>query len=379
MGRTAASIMQLGLMIVGVIVGWFGFSYANQVSTHTGGGFLWILGIILVTAAAIIVGLFLNIILHEAGHLIAGLLTGYGFVFYNVLNLTITKKNGKLSGKIYRVAGTGGGCMLLPPELKNGTFSYKLYISGGFLANFLMSAMGFSLFYSLAATADLWARAFLVFGILAAFLGLTNFIPLNVVAPNDGYLFFNLGRAKNAAMRHGYWSSGRIQAFIAEGTRPRDIPVNLFNWVDTEDISDLFVMETACNRYKYLLDRQELSEARALIQALYDNPHSFDMQKMSCHCELLFHELIGECRQAEIDRLYTEELKNYIKAAHSEISVQRLLYAYARLAIKDDTIAEEHLDLFHKACVMPLQSGLVPGEQELIALIDTLADKRQSD
>jgi len=379
MGRNATSIFQLSAILLAFVGGWFGYAYINQASTQADRGFLWVMGVILVTIAAIVIGTFLNIILHEAGHLAGGLLTGYGFVFFSVLGLSIIKENGKLVRKKYGVAGTGGGCMLSPPDMKNGRYPYKLYFSGGFLANFLASAICFSLFYNLAGTVDFWSRAFLVTGIASAFLGLTNFVPHNVISPSDGYFIFNLGKEKHTAMRRGVWSCFRTQGLIAEGSRPRDIPAELFSWVDVSDISDPFTMETAKNRYEYLLDRQELGEAKLLIQALCDHLQDApEMQKMSCYCELLFHELIGECRQEEIDRLYDEKLKKYIKAAHSEISAQRLMYAYARLVLRDAAKAKEHIDLFHKACAMPLQLGFAPGGQELIALIDTIADQRES-
>jgi hypothetical protein len=241
--------------------------------------------------------------------------------------------------------------------------------------NFLVSAICFSLFYYFADTAAFWARVFLVVGITGVLLFLNTFIPSNKVMPSDGYFLFNLGRNKNTTMRRGFWSVSRIQALIAEGSRPRDIPTELFDWVDTAKISNPFVFGTACYQYAYLLDKQELGEAMVLMQTLRDNSNDIpDMMKMSLYCDLLFRELIGECRKEEIDRLYDKKLKDYVKAAHYEINVQLLMYAYARLVLKDAAKAKEHLDLFHKACAMPLQSGFVPGGQELIALIDTIVE-----
>ncbi|MCL2368603.1 MAG: hypothetical protein FWC72_06375 [Oscillospiraceae bacterium] len=38
--------------------------------------------------------------------------------------------------------------------------------------------------------------------------------------------------------------------------------------------------------------------------------------------------------------------------------------------------AERHLALFHKACSTPASLGEIPGEQALIALVDTMAAER---
>ena len=147
MGKKSADLMQYGLMVLGFAGGWLGYSYINQVSEQINRGFLWVLGVILVTIIAIAIGLYLNIILHEAGHLIGGLLTGYRFAAFNVFNLSIIKENGNLAVKKYGVPGASGLCVLSPPDMKKGTYPFKLYISSGFLMNFLVSAGCFSLFY----------------------------------------------------------------------------------------------------------------------------------------------------------------------------------------------------------------------------------------
>ena len=94
MGKRASDIMQYGLMIFGFALGWVGYSYINQASKQEGWGFWWVAGVILVTIVAAVIGLYLNIVLHEAGHLIGGLLNGYSFAAFNVFNLTIIKKTG---------------------------------------------------------------------------------------------------------------------------------------------------------------------------------------------------------------------------------------------------------------------------------------------
>jgi len=246
--------------------------------------------------------------------------------------------------------------------------------------NFLVSAGSFGLFCYLAGTADSWARAFLIAGIVGAFLGLVNFIPTSVGgAFSDGYALFNMNKEKNAGARRGCWSVFRVYALDTQGVRPRDIPAELFDWVDTSDINDIFVLATALNQYKYLLDRREMDKAEALMQALCDNQHSvFETQKRSCYCDLLFHELIGECRQEELARLFTKELRAYTEAARSDFCVQRIMYAYARLALMDAAKAKEYLDSFHKTCASSIWSGAAIAEHELIALVDSIAGEREN-
>jgi hypothetical protein len=377
---SVTDILSYSLLVFALVGGWFGYSYINQVSTQAGSGFWWILGIILVTIAAAIIGFVLNLILHEVGHLVLGLLTGYDFVSYGVFNLTIVKENGKLVRKKYRAMGTGGGCALSPPDMKNGTYPFKLFISGGILVGFLVSAICFGLFYHFAPNADFLARAFLVIGIAGAFLAFANLIPFFDIIPSDGYFLFNLGKEKNAIMRRGFWACSRMQALVGAGTRPRDIPKELFDWVDLGNNNNIFALTTALYQHAYLLDRKEFSEARACIQVIYDNSgNAAGVYRMAFQCVLLFHELINECRQEEIGRLYDESVQKYTKTALSDVDAQQFMYAYARLVLKDTDKAKEHLDLLHKACEAPFQSGFAPGAQEMVAYIDEIADKRESE
>ena len=380
MGKKGSDMLQYGLMIIGIAGGWLGYSYINQFSDQVGWGFSRVLGVILITVAAVAIGIFLNIVLHEAGHLIGGLLTGYRFAAFCVFKLTIMKDNGKLAVKKCGVPGTSGFCVTSPPDMKNGTYPHKLYISSGFLVNFLVSAGSFGLFCYLAGTASSWARAFLVIGIVGAFLGLVNFVPTNAGgAFSDGYALFNMKKEKNAGARRGCWSLFRVYTLDTQGVRPRDIPAELFDWADTSDIRDIFVLAAALNQYKYLLDRQEMDKAAALMRALCADLHSvFETQKRSCYCNLLFHELIGECQQEELARLFTRELRAYMEAARSDFCVQRIMYAYARLALKDAAIAKECLDSFHKTCASSIWSGTAIAERELIALVDTIAGEREN-
>jgi Peptidase family M50. len=353
---------------------YLGLTYINQFSDNTG----LFVGLIAVLVA-VLIGMFLHVVLHELGHLVAGLLSEHRFVALCLFRVTFVKENGKLKLKKYRIPGISGGCMMLPPEMKNGTYPFKLYFSGGLLVNFLFSIICLILFYQLADVSGLWAEIFLIIGLLGVLIGVLNLIPSNLVAPSDGYALFNMGKEENTTLRHGFWSCSSIQALDTEGVRPRDIPIELYDWIDMNNVNNVFVLGTAGNQYKSLLDKQEFDQARELMRFLCDNTQNIsELQRISFNIDLLFHELTNECRQEEIDRLYTEKLKKFIKLARTDTSVQRVLYAYARLALKDDIKAKEHLDLFNKACARSIFSGTVLCEQELVAYVDAIANERES-
>lgn len=70
----------------------------------------------LVGILAAVISVPILVISHEAGHLIFGLLSGYKFVSFRIFNMTFIKIDGKLAVKRYSIAGTGGQCLLLPPD-----------------------------------------------------------------------------------------------------------------------------------------------------------------------------------------------------------------------------------------------------------------------
>ena len=363
------------MLIFFMFIGFFiGHSYINQFFDDRN-PFI----ILAVVYVAIFIGMLLNIVLHELGHLIGGLRSGYHFVALSIFNVTFVKENGKLKMKRYRIPGISGGCMLSPPEMKDGSFPFKLYFCGGLLMNFLISIVCLILFYHLADVTIYWANLFLMIGLLGALTGLLNLIPFNNTLPSDGYYLFNMGKKENTTMRRGFWSCCRIQKLDTEGVRPRDIPVELYDWVDMKNIDSVFILGTLGSQYKCLLDKQEFDQARELVQYLRDTAVNVsEIQKTSFDADILFHELTNECRQEEIDRLYTKKLKGIIKLARTDASVQRVLYAYARLALKDPVKAKEHLNLFNKACTRSIFTGTVLSEQDLVAYIDAVANERET-
>ena len=155
--------------------------------------------------------------------------------------------------------------------------------------------------------------------------------------------------------------------------------MELFDWADPKDISDIFVLGVVGNRYKYILDRHEFDEAGIFFRTFCDNLQNVsEMQRTSFDCDLLFHELTGECRQEEVDRLYSLKLKEFMKFAASEINVQRLIYANERLVSKDVAKTQGCLELFQKTCTSSVWRGTVASERELITMIDKTADERDS-
>lgn len=87
------------------------------------------------------VAFFFHIIVHEAGHLLFGLMTGYKFSSFRIASFIWLEENGKLKMKQLSIAGTGGQCLMSPPDMKDGRIPIVLYNLGGSIINIIMGAL----------------------------------------------------------------------------------------------------------------------------------------------------------------------------------------------------------------------------------------------
>ena len=172
-----ALLQLIGIMAVGAVVGYFVGKIAGDTLSRIDKP-----NIILFLITGVI-AFILHIIVHEAGHLVFGLLSGYKFVSFRVFDFKIIKdENGKLSFRYEKIAGTGGQCLMRAPEYVKGKFKYKLYLLGGVIFNVLFSIVFWLILPSY------YTLLFALIGFTLAFL---NLIPMGF---NDGMTFYHASK-----------------------------------------------------------------------------------------------------------------------------------------------------------------------------------------
>ncbi|WP_086348250.1 hypothetical protein [Candidatus Enterococcus clewellii] len=118
-----------------------------------------------------------QIFIHEAGHAVFGLLTGYKMVSFRLFSfMWVWQENGKIVFRRHKVLGTLGQCLMAPPPYKNGHFPFRLYLMGGVLANLIFSVVIGVLFTPNSLSA-------MIFVTVGLFFAVTNGIPMGF---NDG-------------------------------------------------------------------------------------------------------------------------------------------------------------------------------------------------
>ena len=195
---------------------------------------------------------FLQTVIHEAGHLFFGLLTGYKYSSFRIGSFIWVKLDGKLRLKRYSLSGTGGQCLMAPPDMVDGKYPNVLYNFGGCIANFVFAVVFLAAFVLMNEPGLL--RTF--FGMLFAVgIGnvLLNGIPLQVGGiSNDGRNALSLG--KDETVMRAFWLQLYVNGLLSEGERMRDLPEGFFFLPEGEGLEDPIVCTVGVMRYNYYFD-----------------------------------------------------------------------------------------------------------------------------
>ncbi len=315
----------------------------------------------------IYVAYFLHVIIHEAGHLIFGLLTGYKFSSFRIFSFMWLKENGKLKLKRLSIAGTGGQCLMAPPDMKNDKFPIVLYNLGGSFINVIVGAL-FLVGYSLCSDTAFLSALLMIFAVVGFMTAMMNGIPMRMgLLDNDGYNAFTL--SKNAEAMQAFWLQLKLAEQLSKGVRLKDMPSEWFTLPSDEAMKNSMVATKGvfiCNR---LMDEESFEEADTLMKHIL----SIDSGILGLHhdllvCDRIFVELISENRPEVIENMLTKEIKKLMKAMKRYPSVLRTEYALALLFEKNSTKAEAILNDFEKVAKSYPYPQEVESERALIKI-----------
>lgn len=309
---------------------------------------------------------FIQAVIHEFGHLVFGLLTGYKFISFRIGSFMFIKKDGKLKVKIYSVVGTGGQCLMMPPPWSE-KLPTALYNFGGCILNFV-----FALFFLAAFIFTEKGTFFaMLFGMLSA-VGfgnvLINGIPLQVGGiSNDGRNAFLLG--KNPKALRAFWLQLYVNGLLSNGERYKNMPEEWFFVPSGEDLFDPMICTVGVMKYNYYFDKHDFEKAETVAKYMLLAPGILGLHKNELSCELLFLKIFRGAEPEEINALYTKALDKYIKATANYVSRRRLAYAYQLLYLKNITLAQKCLEVFEKTVKTYPYSSEIENEKEIIELI----------
>lgn len=330
--------------LIGVCVGIYlvsGMSFetfGEKIAAVNGLKAAGIAGMIIVS---MILSFFLQVILHEGGHLVCGLATGYRFVSFRILSLTIIRQNGKLCVKRFSVAGTEGQCLLAPPDKPLQEIPCVLYNLGGVLANLLMAAI--AIFALIAVDGMPYPlKIFLgVFAFAGIILGLMNGIPMKIGGIGNDADNMRL-LLKDKKSKQAMVTQLQVNALVQNGVRPKDMPEEWFRQEGETDYRNALQTTIRLMYIGRLQDREEWETAyHELEEMMSHKDEIIGLFAKEIECELLCTALVtGRTERAE--EIYTDKLAAYIRQYKNVMSSkQRILCILALYREKDAARAKE--------------------------------------
>ena len=260
--------------VAGVVAGLLGgFAAGMLVAKLASDGFGSLRGLASVgpfaAMAAFALGLWPHILIHEAGHVVAGLAGGQRAVAFGIGRWRFERgRDGWRAWRGAAIAGIGGFAALVPDRERGaGAAAQALYLLGGPLSNLVVAALAW-LVATRVAVHPLAVGAWLGVAAGGLLVGALNLVPFRTQGwRSDGMGLLDLARrTPDAALLQRAQSA---MALSLVGVRPRDWPDTLLP-ADTAlaDADDAVATTIRQLRLARSMDRDDRDDARAAAQAL---------------------------------------------------------------------------------------------------------------
>ena len=285
----------------------------------------------------IILAFYISIIIHEAGHLVMGLLSGYEFLSFRVGSTAWVKTDSGIKRKKLELEGSGGQCIMMPPETDTPeTNPVMLYFAGGGLFNLLTAVICLPL--AAVIKNSYIAQPFLIIGLLSLYQVIINLVPMNLQLPNDGSNLVMLRRSRE--QRIMLYQNLRIHGLLYRGLTLSEMPENLFTMGDGTGLGNMM-------HASLLIEQHHFTAAEAYLASAAQSGKLPGFYENECMCEILFCKIMNE---DEIRAVYGKTLQDFIaEAKKTQISKRRLMYAYQLLFKQDPEAAQKE---YHAAQAM---------------------------
>lgn len=300
---------------------------------------------VLLGMCGIILCLYISIIVHEAGHLIFGLLSGYRFSSFRIGSLMWIKQNGKTKLRRHSIAGTGGQCLMVPPvEAKNPVILYNL---GGVIANIILALVFLGLYF-ITLRIVLIALVFLISAILSFILAMMNGLPLDVGGiANDGMNAIHLSKNPDAAV--AFRNQLLMNAAQSEGVRLSEMPEEWFHLPEGADMQNVHCASVAVFAAGRPLDRGDIITAeKEITKVLHSRYNIIGLHVSLLTCDLIYCKLINS-PSADISYLLSADVRKIMKMMKAYPAVIRTEYTLALLFEKNEKRAKDLMSFFNKS------------------------------
>ena len=354
--------------IIGMICGILTIEYMDSLETtelNFGEKMLHLLFLLII----MYISFFIQMIIHEAGHFIFGSLTGYKLSSFRIGSFMWIKDNGKIKLKKYSLAGTGGQCLMSPPDMVNDKIPIVLYNLGGCIMNIITGVIALVIFF-LFRDNSLLSVFMLMITIVGFAFAIMNGVPIRLgLIDNDGYNALSLG--KNTQALRSFWIQMKINDLILKGDRLKDIPEEWFALPTDEEMKNSMISVIgvfACNR---LMDEHRFDETENLIKHYLEVDTSMvGIHRSLLICDYIFCQLIRNRNRQDIEKMLDKQQKSFMQSMKKNPTIIRTEYACALLLENDSIKAEKIKQQFEKCVVSYPYTSDIESERELINIAE---------
>ena len=281
----------------------------------------------------------LGIIIHELGHLVFGLITGYSFCSFRLLFLVWFREDDKIKFKKIKNM-LMGQCLMTPPH-DESKFKFVWYNLGGGLFNIagVIIAIGFTALADISIFTPIPLAAITA----NASLAISSLIPLNFYVPNDGKNIKTALQSKEA--RRGFFLMFLTNSETATGKRYRDFDSEVFFVEETADFDNYMIAFIVMCEAARLYDMGEYDKSVEQYSRLnIDNLQTF--YKNSIKLEILYYYIVHRPDFEKAKILYNDkQMKTLLEELGQLIpSTPRVCAAYEYFVNGDKEKGESLLE-----------------------------------
>ena len=307
--------------------------------------------------------------IHEGGHYIFGKLTGYKFVSFRVGTYMWFRKNGEMLCTRASLSGTGGQCLMAPPDLKDGTMPFKLYNLGGALLN-IISALAYIPVW-MATKGDIYLNIFgLCFMATGVVYAASNGFPSrNKEIDNDGSNTKSMIDNKRAV--RSFWMQLKVSESSLNGVRIKDLPEEWFFIPEDEELKNTLISSMAFFYKDRLMDQHKFKEAGEWIDhilSIEDNG-ILPIYKKMLIMDRVYIELLGNQNEKIINSFHTKEMVAFRYQMKKYPPMLRTEYAFNAVSKRNKEKADAYLKEFNEWISIYPYEGEAIKEKELVETV----------
>jgi len=320
---------------------------------------------ILLFCAIFMILFYLQIFVHELGHVIFGKLSGYRFMAMSVFGICIIRDGGKLRRAHFPLMGAAGGTLCLPGGGYKSDTPYKMMLMGGAFMNLLVAGICMIVIIMYPHP---FLNIFMLGGVMTGiFVAVPNLIPFTSGLMVNDAMMLRLFEKEDASKHCVYYGQMRMFALLTGKDHtlvpaPEDLPqdnrlADAILFTLAEDDLNLKRFDAAEKKFAELLGNfEEGSTAHNLV-----NLHI-----------LLINELNGAGREV-IDSIYSGKMKKFVDTYGRAIPVALLFRVSYEKRFGDGSVDVDRLvRTFYK---LVKKNEMAKFEKEVMASL--LADNTQ--